>query len=120
MMSFIQRFQNKFLVALANNRSTYRESQSKIYDRTLKGKKSVVFFLELFWFMSWLSIIFQGILIVIWKILSNQITGIFIAINVLDTITNFGQVCILVCMITTAIMRPCIKSTLYTRIEAWY
>ena len=28
----------------------------------------------------------------IWKILSSEITGMFIAINVLDTITNFGQV----------------------------
>ena len=36
---------------------------------------------------------FQGVLIVLWKILSDEITGIFIAINVLDTITNFGQVC---------------------------
>lgn len=32
-----------------------------------------------------------GILIVLWKILTDEITGIFIAINVLDTITNFGQ-----------------------------
>ncbi len=34
----------------------------------------------------------QGILIVMWKMLSSELTGIFIAINVLDTITNFGQV----------------------------
>lgn len=34
----------------------------------------------------------QGILIVIWKLNSTHISGIFIGVNVLDTITNFGQV----------------------------
>lgn len=34
----------------------------------------------------------QGILIVIWKINRKSISGIFIAVNVVDTVTNFGQV----------------------------
>ena len=34
----------------------------------------------------------QGILILIWKLSSPLVTGIFIAVNVLDTVTNFGQV----------------------------
>ena len=34
----------------------------------------------------------QGILIVIWKISKKNISGIFIAVNVVDTVTNFGQV----------------------------
>ena len=34
----------------------------------------------------------QGILIVIWKINKSNISGIFIAVNVVDTVTNFGQV----------------------------
>ena len=38
-------------------------------------------------------ILSKGILIVIWKILSPDQNGIFIAVNILDTITNFGQVC---------------------------
>ena len=36
----------------------------------------------------------QGILIVLWKLISGEISGIFIGVNVLDTTTNFGQVCI--------------------------
>ena len=39
--------------------------------------------------------LFQGILIVIWKLTTGHISGIFIAVNVLDTVTNFGQVTIL-------------------------
>lgn len=39
----------------------------------------------------------QGILIVIWKISKKNISGIFIAVNVVDTVTNFGQVSMYVC-----------------------
>ena len=40
----------------------------------------------------------QGILIVIWKINKKNISGIFIAVNVVDTVTNFGQVSLNVSM----------------------
>lgn len=31
-------------------------------------------------------------MIVIWKLTSLEINGLFIAVNILDTVTNFGQV----------------------------
>ena len=34
----------------------------------------------------------QGILIVFWKLVSKRIDGVFIAVNILDTVTNYGQV----------------------------
>lgn len=35
----------------------------------------------------------QGILTVFWKLSSKDFSGIFIAVNILDTVANFGQVC---------------------------
>lgn len=34
----------------------------------------------------------QGILTVFWKLINKKIDGIFIAVNILDIVTNFGQV----------------------------
>ena len=55
-----------------------------------------------------LYMLYQGILIVIWKINRKSISGLYIAVNVVDTVTNFGQVMFAVelllysyCVITT-------------------
>ncbi|CAI8038773.1 Integral membrane protein GPR155, partial [Geodia barretti] len=52
-------------------------------------KSSTMQFLLLLLFLLFSCLV--GILIVLWKLISGEISGIFIGVNVLDTTTNFGQ-----------------------------
>ncbi|XP_064401866.1 lysosomal cholesterol signaling protein-like [Halichondria panicea] len=54
-----------------------------------KSGQHLMRFIVLILFLLFSSLV--GILILIWKLSSPLVTGIFIAVNVLDTVTNFGQ-----------------------------